>query len=68
MGIELTIFADSVDDIRPVGNDSLEVTLEGVDLSQLINEIGVQEILDDIPREEIDEWIKEKDEEDQDED
>ena len=68
MGIELTVFAESVDDIRPVSQETIEVTLEGVDVSQLVLELGADVLLEEIPREEIDEWIKEKDEEEQDED
>lgn len=61
------IFADNIE-VTPSGGGSLEIDLEGVDLSQLISELGVQagvhEILDEIPREEIREYLNDKDKED----
>lgn len=56
------IYADNVE-IVPSGGGSLDVDLEGVDLSQLIHEIGADVILEDIGVDEVKEWLKEKEDE-----
>lgn len=53
------IYADNVD-ISPSGGGSLEVDLEGVDLSQLVSEIGFDVLLEEIGTKEINDWLKEK--------
>lgn len=59
--MDISIYADGVD-ITPI-RASLDVDLQGVDLSQLISEIGVEQLLSDIGVEEIKEWLSDKENE-----
>lgn len=60
--MELTLYAESVDDITPVAHNSLAVELSGVDISQLIEEIGVDELLEEVGTEAIEQYLKTVDE------
>lgn len=65
--MEMTIFADGVD-INGVSSESVQVTLEGVDISQVIEEIGSDTLLSEMDIEEIKDFLNEyEDEESQDE-
>lgn len=61
--MELTIFADGVD-INAVSSESVQVTLEGVDISQVIEEVGSDTILAEMDLEEIYDYIREQEDED----
>lgn len=60
---DITLFADRVD-VGGTPNGSVEVDLEGIDISQLVQEVGSDVLLSEIPREEIEEYLKELDNED----
>lgn len=59
----ITIFAESVEDVSANAPDVLEITLSGVDLSQLVSEVGVSDLLGAMSMEDIQEYIKNKEEE-----
>lgn len=61
--MEITIFADGVD-INPISGESIQVTLEGVDISQVIEEVGSDTILAEMDLEEIYDYIREQEDED----
>lgn len=54
----ITIYAESILDVSPVNFDSIEVELEGVDIGQLVQEVGIETLLEEIGEEEIKEWLK----------
>lgn len=58
MNDSITFYAENVEDISPVSQDSVEVTLQGVDVSQLVAEIGTVELLDEIGMDEVVEWLE----------
>lgn len=60
---DITLFADRAD-VGGMPNGTLEVDLEGIDMSQLVQEVGSDVLLSEIPREEIEEYLKELDNED----
>lgn len=55
----ISIYVASIDDISPAG-DSLEVTLSDVDISHLVSEIGIEALLDEMKKTDIDEYFVEK--------
>lgn len=59
----ITIYAESILDVSPVNYDSIEIELEGVDISQLVQEVGIDNLLEEIGEEEIKKWLN-KDKED----
>lgn len=59
---DITIFCEEVDNINVIGEDSLEVTLSNIDISQIISEVGVDSILEHIDRAEVEEYYKESEE------
>ena len=59
----VTIFAESIEDVSANGPDVLEVTLSGVDLSQLVSEVGITDLLGSMDIEDIKQYIKDKEEE-----
>jgi hypothetical protein len=66
--VDISIFAESIEDVSIVpGGESLDITLSGVDVSQFIEEIGTDVILGEIDKEEILEFLKENDTEEEDE-
>jgi len=62
----ISIFCGSVEDISPIGKDSLEVTLADVELSHLIQEVGFENLLDEISKDDIKQYIKDKEQDYQD--
>lgn len=58
--MDITIYARGVDDISPVNHDSVLVSLEDVDLSQLVTEVSAYELLETIGDEEIEKYLQEK--------
>lgn len=54
----ITIYAESVDDISANGHDALEVTLSGVDINNVIAEVGQDSILDEISTPDIEEYLE----------
>lgn len=64
--MEIAIFAESIDDISIVpGGQALDITLSGVDLSQLVREVGAEALLEEIGKDEIEEHLKEIENEDE---
>lgn len=60
-GETITIFAGCVEDISPaVTPGVLEVTLSDVDVDQVVQEIGVDNILSEIPDEDIQQYLNDK--------
>lgn len=59
----ITIYAESVEDISPLNHDSIEVTLSGVDLGNLVAELDHTDILDCVDLDEIKEYIENKEKE-----
>jgi len=59
MGI--SIYAERIDVTPNAG--SLDIDLEGVDLSQLISEVGIESLLSDIGVDEVKEWLNDKENE-----
>lgn len=65
--MEITLFTDNID-IDPISGDSVQVTLSGVDVSQVIEEVGSDTLLSEMDIEEIRDFLNEyEDEEAQDE-
>lgn len=61
----IEIYAESVEDITPLSHDSLLIELSGVDLAALVQEIGDDEFLDVIGVERINEYLKDKEQEEE---
>lgn len=57
----ITLYAESIEDISPINHDSLEITLADVDLGQLIQEIGYENLLAEIDRKDVEQYYKDKD-------
>lgn len=55
----IEIYAESIEDISPLSHNSLSITLAGIDLGQLISEIGEDIILSEIGREHINTYLEE---------
>lgn len=53
----IDIYAESIEDVTPINHDSLSITLAGVDLGQLIMEIGQEDILSEIGTKAIHEYL-----------
>lgn len=68
-GETVTIFAGCVEDISPATTPNvLEVTLSDVDVSQVVQEIGIDSVLSEISDEDIQQYLndkKEREEEDE---
>lgn len=60
MADTIELYVESVDDISPIDSKTLVVEMSGVDLGQLITEIGVENLLDEMAQEDIKNYIKEK--------
>lgn len=58
----ITIFANSIEDISANATDVLEITLSGVDPSELVTEVGVAELLGAMDIDDIKEYLKKKEE------
>lgn len=58
----ISIYCESVEDISVVGN-TLEVTLADVDIAQLVQEVGMENLLSEMKKEDIIEWLENKKEE-----
>lgn len=61
---DITMYAESVDVTASQTPGVLEVDLDGVDVSQLVHEVGADVLLSEIPREDIEEYLKDLDNED----
>lgn len=57
--MDITLYATGAD-VAPVSGDSVSVTLEEVDLSQLVIEVGHFDLLEEIGKEQIDEYLKDR--------
>jgi hypothetical protein len=56
--MDISIFADSIEDISIVpGGQTLDISLTGIDLSQLIREIGSDALLEELDKDEIVEYL-----------
>lgn len=61
MQTSITLCVDSVDEIIASNHDSIEITLTGTELiSQLIDELGLENLLDEIDSEAIQQYLEEK--------
>lgn len=59
----LTIFVGCVEDISPAATpNTLEVTLSDVDISHLIQEVGLHNVLSEIKDDDIKDYLKDKEE------
>ena len=59
LGIVATIkIKENIDDISANAPDVLEVTLSGVDIPNLISEVGQENILDELSLDDIKEYIE----------
>lgn len=59
--MDISIYAERIDVTPNAG--SLDIDLEGVDLSQLISEVGIEFLLSDIGVDEVKEWLNDKENE-----
>jgi hypothetical protein len=56
----LSIYAGSINDVSPVDKDTIEVTLDDVDLSHLVAEVGPHFLLAEMDISDIYDFIEEK--------
>lgn len=56
----LSIYAGSINDVSPVDSNTIEVTLEEVDLAHLVSEVGPHFLLAEIDIADIYDYIEEK--------
>ena len=63
MTLDITLFAEDIDNVRSAGENSLEITLSEVDINQLILEIGADVLLENMDYKEIEEYFAELEEE-----
>ena len=56
----ISIYCESIEDVSVVGKNSMEVTLADVDLSQLVQDIGFENLLAEMKKEEVLEYFESK--------
>lgn len=56
----ITLFIESVEDISPLTHESMEITLSGVDLGHLVQEVGYELLLSEMKKEDVEQYYKDQ--------
>lgn len=63
----VSIYAGSINDVSPVDSETIEVTLDDVDLSHLVSEVGSHFLLAEMDISDVYDFIEEKRKQDEEE-
>jgi hypothetical protein len=65
----ITVFGGCIEDVSPAATPGqLEITISDVDVSQLVQEVGIDLILSEIKEEDIVQYLKDKKEREEEDD